>query len=87
MKIHVTERHIRDGVRNGHCRCPVALALIEAGATYVSVDSDEIVADCIRSWIGECWSVKFVPPWQITEWIWAYDEGADMAPITFDLPA
>ena len=84
MQIKVTEWHIRKGERGECDKCPVALALIEFGATYVSVDGEEIVADGMRP--DGYWSVDFEPPPALKHWIWHFDSAHDVAPITFELP-
>jgi len=37
IKVKITKEHISKGERKHHCRCPIALALTDAGFTKVMV--------------------------------------------------
>lgn len=80
MKIHVTQKHIDEGVRTDCENCPVAKAITEATKHHAVVDQDLI-----------CWTPYYrhdVPtPPAVREFIDRFDSGRMVEPFTFELEA
>jgi len=77
MLIVVTEKHIREGTRRSPSRCPVALALLDAGFGLVWVGSTYIMVD----------GRVALSPHYVSYFVELYDNNFDCAGFTFDLPA
>lgn len=78
VRLNVTQKNIDEGRRDG-CRCPIALAGLDAGLTNVRVGP---------TWMhwgaGEQHFSAKLPP-EAEAWEGRYDLGARMAPISFDV--
>ena len=79
MTIHVTEEHIRKGVRDHCVLCPVALALQEATGKDVRVDRVIIKVRNEEKWL------HYSLPDRVIRRIARYDSGKKMKPFSFDV--
>ncbi len=78
MKLEVTQGHIDNGVPANALKCPVALALLEAGFKTVSVWRRMTVTN------GEEQSIN--SPKDLLEFAKAFDRGDHCVPTVFDIP-
>ncbi len=82
MTINVTQEHIREGQTHSCDSCPVALAITAVtGPCDISVLRSDII---IKAWRGK---TKFTTksPACVTEFIRYFDNGAKLAPFSFEL--
>lgn len=80
MTIEVTPEDIRMGKRNMLCSCPVALAIKRAtGAERVAVGGTDAL------WVSDNEPLKVNLPIEARSFIFAFDEGGQVTPFTFDL--
>ncbi len=79
MKVEVTAKHIAKGCRNIYDACPVALALEDAGAYDINIDSDSAV------FTHEGLTYTFSLPLEVQAWIGDFDSGVEVEPMNFDI--
>lgn len=80
MHVSVTAGHIKRGIR-GECeKCPVALAMLDAGATSVMVGDFYIYWKIARK--GTC---RVRNPKTVQAFIERFDSGKPVKPFEFDL--
>ena len=80
--VSVTAEHIAAGDRDACESCPVALAIAQTfpDLTYVSVGQDDIA---VKAAGGDKISLR--TPSSVREFIWDFDDLADVEPFTFEL--
>lgn len=76
MKIHVTEKDIKNGKMGSETSCPITLAIKRR------FKRKDISANCISIRIG---NVSFIVPWKVCEFISRFDHGKKVRPISFFL--
>lgn len=79
LVVQVTDKHIRNGTLQESTQCAVALALLDAGFSYVEVDDSRL--ELTR---GEKYCTVPAPP-DVTNFIREYDAGRNVVPFHFDL--
>lgn len=79
--VHVRDSHIRAGVTCDTHRCAVARAMAEAtGDTNAQVMED---ASVMRLYVN---GLSVAAPQEVRQFVWAFDDGAEVGPFTFELP-
>ncbi len=77
MKVEVTQTHIKNGRRYITDKCPIALALCDAGLHGVAVETDYVEADELEELVAL--------PDEAREFVNAYDNHDPVKPFIFDL--
>ena len=75
IRIVVTQGHIACGIRSSTASCPVATAASQALGRKVLVDGVNMEID----------GALYVLPGNVLEFIYKYDSGNDVEPITFEV--
>ena len=73
IKVKVTKKHIKCGVKGNEYLCPIARAVRALGYKRVSVDSVSIITR----------NQTFSVPYQAGDFIWDFDKGQKVRPFTF----
>lgn len=83
LEVTVNQDHINRGRPNACHACPVALALLDAlnagPADYITVGRERI--ELRSAFLGS--TEHYALPEKVTNWIWAFDAGEEVKPITF----
>ena len=79
MKVQVTANHIKRGCRKSMSRCPISLAVKEAGGTYVLTANGVISFEINRKVCDQLLDLKVI------EFIKAFDLGKSTKPFSFIL--
>ena len=80
IRIHVTQEHIDNGIRDSCLQCPIALALLEALPIHdVWVHKEEIsIFDATSNKV-------YGPNLQVRDFITRFDAGEEVEPFSFTL--
>ena len=80
MTVRVTTEHIANGLKDQHCRCPVALAMLDCKLQQPSVTPISV------SWgpYGDD-RKEIYTPIKIQGFIYRFDNGDKMEPFEFEL--
>ena len=80
MRVEVENHHIQEGVKGSTLLCPVALALGDKGCLDVKVMRHAVLwkDDDEQAWCAN-------HPADVEDWIYEFDSGREVEPLTFDL--
>lgn len=86
MRIRVTQKHIQDGEAGETGRCPIALALSEAGMFCPSVGSFGIYLNS-EGKIGDDRERHVFLPREAQDFVENFDDGSGVDPFEFNISA